>query len=350
MLGWDAGYQESLEILGDEKLKPARVIVAHREHYTVHDGEQEAAAALTGRLRHHTLPMEGFPVVGDWVAVTDPTGTGALVIHAVLPRRSHFSRNAAGQETRQQVLAANVDTVLITTALDHDFNPRRLERYAAMAWSSGAQPVILLTKTDCCPSIAQFLAEAREAAPGMPVHAVSAVSGQGLEALEVYLQPGATVALLGSSGVGKSTLLNRLLGREVQATVAVRQSDARGRHTTTHRELFFLPGGAMVIDTPGLRELQLWDPGEGVAATFEDIEALAEDCRFRDCTHCGEPGCAVAVAIESGELSEARLKSYRALQREQDYAARRLDERLQREHEERWKNIAKWNKKYNTNR
>jgi ribosome biogenesis GTPase len=241
----------------------------------------------------------------------------------------------------EQVVAANVDTVLLVLALNRDFNVRRLERYVAAGWESGAQPVVVLTKADVCDDLAAREAEAAAVAPGVPVHVVSSWEGTGLDVLGAYLGPGRTVALLGSSGAGKSTLLNRLAGAEVMATGAVRDADDRGRHTTTRRELVRLPGGALLIDTPGMRELGLWDAAEGVSQTFGDLEALAVRCRFRDCAHDSETGCAVQAALTEGSLAPERLASYRKLQRELAFQARRTDMQARLAEQARWKQIHK---------
>jgi ribosome biogenesis GTPase len=275
--------------------------------------------------------------VGDWVALETRVAEGRATIHAVLPRRSAFVRKAAGAAREVQVLAANIDTAFLVMGLDSDFNPRRLERALVLAWESGATPVVLLNKADLCPDLGERQRTAEWADPGVPVHALSARRGQGLEALERYLQPGRTVALLGSSGAGKSTIANRLLGEERLRTAEVRPHDQRGRHTTSHRELFALPGGALLIDTPGLRELQLWATEEGLADAFEDVDRLARSCRFRDCRHRGEPGCAVTAAVESGELSEERLRSHHKLAAELHHLEVRANPDLERAQRARWR-------------
>jgi ribosome biogenesis GTPase len=245
-------------------------------------------------------------------------------IHAVLPRRTAFARKVAGDETIAQVVAANVDTAIVVTALPDDVNPRRLERYLAMAWESGAMPVVVLTKVDLAEDPAASIATVRIVAPGVDVIALSSMTGDGVDLLERLLQPGRTAVLLGPSGAGKSTLVNRLLGAERLRTSSVRE-DGKGRHTTTHRELVRLRGGALLIDTPGMRELQLWDADAGLGAAFADIYALAARCRFRDCQHDTEPGCAVTRAVDAGRLPADRLESLRQLQRELAYLARRQD-------------------------
>jgi len=327
-LGWDGFFAAAFAPYEAQGLVPARV-VAQMGLLRVSTGGAEHFADLAGRLRRELeLPggVSGFPSVGDWVALRPPTGDGRALVHAVLPRRSKFSRKVAGQRTEEQVVAANVDTIFLVSGLDGDFNPRRIERYLTAAWDSGAQPVVVLNKVDRCADPERCLLEAEAVAMGVPVHRVSALTGEGCEALLPYLGPSRTVSLLGSSGVGKSTLANRLLGREAQRTGDVREGDDRGRHTTTHRELFRTPDGALLLDTPGLREVQLWEADQGLESAFADLEELAESCRFRDCRHEGEPGCAVEAAIRSGELAAERLESYRKLQRELHQIQIRQDE------------------------
>ena len=264
--------------------------------------------------------------MGDWVAVrSDQDRAG---IHAVLPRTSAFVRPATGETSEEQILAANVDTALLVAGLDHDFNPRRIERYVASAWESGAQPVLVLNKADIVSDLDEWVARAAAIAPGVPVVALSAQTGVGLEQLASWVGPGRTVVLLGSSGVGKSTLVNALLGENRQATGEVRADDSRGRHTTTARELLVLPGGGVLIDTPGIRALKLAAGEESMAGAFADIESLAAACRFRDCRHEGEPGCAVTAAVATGTLDRARLLSWYKLEREAKWLAARQDRRL----------------------
>jgi len=327
-LGWDAAFAAAFAPHAAEGLAPARVM---REGgaYGLATGRAERpelSAVAAGRLWHGEAGT-GAPAVGDWVAVRLPASPAEPgLIRAILPRRSKFSRKAAGARTDEQVVAANVDTVFLVNGLDGDFNPRRIERYLAAAWESGADPVLVLSKADIADDLAARVAEIEAIAFGVPVHAVSARTGEGIAALAAYLRPGRTVSFLGSSGVGKSTLINRLIGRDVQRTAAVREGDDRGRHTTTHRELFLTPAGALLLDTPGMRELQLWEADEGLGATFADVEELAAGCRFRDCAHDGEPGCAVAAAAAAGGLDPERLASYHKLQRELRHVHSKQDE------------------------
>jgi ribosome biogenesis GTPase len=265
--------------------------------------------------------------VGDWVALEIPAAGGDARIRAVLPRVSRFSRRAAGDVTEEQVVAANIDVVFLVSGLDRDFNPRRIERYLVTAWESGASPVILLNKADLVEDAGAIAREVEDLAQGVPVHAISATRHDAIDRVRQYLTRGRTAALLGMSGVGKSSIANALLGEERLRTHDVRAYDSRGRHTTSGRQLLLVPGGGILIDTPGMRELQLWDVAEPVAGAFADIEAIAEGCRFRDCRHAGEPDCAVAAAVAAGMLPEARLESFRKLQGEQAYQARQQDER-----------------------
>ena len=327
-LGWSDFFAAAFAPWGQQGFVPARV-VAQKGLYQVSTGDAEHFADLAGRLRHELKGpggAAGYPAVGDWVALRPPTGDGRAVIHSVLPRRAKFSRKIAGQRTEEQVVAANVDTLFLVSGLDGDFNSRRIERYLTAAWDSGARPVVVLNKLDLCQNPDACLLAAESVAMGVPVHRVSALTGLHCDELHTYLAPGQTVSLLGSSGVGKSTLINRLLGREVQRTREVLKEDDRGRHTTSHREIFASPQGGLLIDTPGLREIQLWEGDQGIESAFADVEALAEACRFADCRHRGEPGCAVEAAAASGELPAARLESYRTLQRELRQIHLRQDE------------------------
>lgn len=262
-------------------------------------------------------------------------------IHSILPRKSKFSRQSVGGITTEQIVAANIDTVFLVSGLDGDFNPRRIERYLVLAWESGANPVILLNKADLCQNLEECLNQVENIALGVPIITISAANSQGLDALKTYLQPGKTVALLGSSGVGKSTITNQLKGEAVQKVKAVRQGDDRGRHTTTHRELIVLPNGSLIIDTPGMREIQIWASEDSLHSTFEDIEILAQECRFRDCQHINEPGCAIQQALQDGKLDYSRFSSYQKLQKELDYLSQKQDQKVYLDNKKRWKKVSK---------
>jgi ribosome biogenesis GTPase len=319
LLGWDARWAEVWAAHHGAVAEPvpARVVLESQHIYRVHTGEAEVLARVTGRVRHKLGAREAFPAVGDWIALK-PAGPAEDMgrIVDVLPRRGRFVRKAAGTVAEAQVVAANVDVVFLVSGLDHDFNVRRIERYLLAALEGGAAPVVVLNKADLTRDIEQVRAELGPVAGQVPVELVSARTGTGVDALRAHIGPGRTGAFLGSSGVGKSTLINRLIGREVQRTAEVRESDSKGRHTTTHRELVVLPGGGLLIDTPGMRELQLWDVSTGLDDAFEDIAAVGADCRFRDCTHDTEPDCAVKVAVSVGRLSADRLANYLRLRRE----------------------------------
>ncbi|HYE77025.1 MAG TPA: ribosome small subunit-dependent GTPase A [bacterium] len=324
-------------------LQPGRVTLVQKGAWRVATAEGEGPAEVAGKLLYAAGGAADLPSVGDWVAVAGNLAGGLYVIQQVLPRTSKFSRKVAGTRVEEQVVAANIDTVFLVTALDGDFNLRRIERYLQVAWASGAEPVVLLTKADVAPDLAGQVAAVAGVAMGARVLAISVHTGDGLGAFSDQLQPGRTYALLGSSGVGKSTLLNHLLGQSVQKTQEVRADDSRGRHTTTHRELFVLPNGALLIDTPGMRELQLWASGEdsGDLAAFPDIAALAEGCRYADCSHAAEPGCTVQGALESGELDPDRWESYCKLKRELEFIERKADKGLEAAQKAKWKAIHK---------
>ena len=324
-LGWSPYFAALWEGCVQPGWVAARVVSQQRGLWRVAGDFAESWAEASGSLRAAAEAGGDWPAVGDWVATEIISGGGRPLIQTVLPRRSKFTRKVAGRRVDEQVIAANVDTAFVVMALDGDFNVRRLERFLAQCWESGARSIIVLNKTDDCDDVAARVAEVESIAAGVPIFAVSARTGDGLDALDTLLAPGQTIVLLGSSGVGKSTLLNHFLRRDAQAVRAVRESDSRGRHTTTSRELFALPGGAVLIDTPGLRELQLWGAVEGVEQAFSDIEKLAAQCRYGDCGHTSEPDCAVQAAIAEGRLDAARLENQRKLQREQAFLLRKID-------------------------
>jgi ribosome biogenesis GTPase / thiamine phosphate phosphatase len=325
----------------------ARVVAVHKETSIIRGPDGiDHPAVVSGRFRYDALAPSDYPAVGDWVTVAD--GQQPAVITAVLPRRSAFVRSAADATRRtagnladEQVLAANVDVAFLVAGLDHDFNLRRLERYLAVAWSSGVRPVIVLNKADVALDLGDRLLAVESIAPAVPIVVLSALTGDHVTDLAPYLAPGQTAVVLGSSGVGKSTLVNALLGEQRQTTAAVREDDSRGRHTTTHRELFELPGGGLLIDTPGIRALEIAGADEGVDTAFEDIAELALGCRFSDCRHEGEPGCAIRSALDDGRLSADRLASHRKLERELAHAERKVDARARAAEAKRWKSIHK---------
>jgi ribosome biogenesis GTPase len=321
-LGWSGFFAAHLAPHAADGLFPARVIAQEKLLYLAHNGSTELSAELSGRFRHEAERLDKFPAVGDWVAVK-PHSEDAAIVHALLPRRTGISRKEAWTKTAEQVIAANVDTVFLVSGLDQEFNPRRIERYVATVLRGGATPVVILNKTDLCADPAPVIARLGPIAAGIAVHPVSAVGDSGLDALKAYVRPGETVALIGSSGVGKSTIINRLLGVERQGTGEVSRAVGKGRHVTTRRELIPIPGGGLLMDTPGLRELQLWGDERDLSAAFEDIAALAAQCRFRDCRHGDEPGCAVRAALESGELEPERLRNYEKMQRELRFLEKR---------------------------
>jgi ribosome biogenesis GTPase len=329
-LGWTPDREAAFAPLAASGLTPARVSLEHNYVYRVLTSRGERLAQTAGRIKHRAETRRELPVVGDWVAVKlGPEGTTSQ-IREVLPRRSWFSRKAAGRETEEQVVAANIDTVLLTFGLDQHVKPGAIERYLVVARASGAAPVVVLNKIDLVDDPDRVLAEARAVAGGAPVLGVSAETGAGLDQIEPFLRDGQTMALLGPSGAGKSSLVNRLVGRDVLPIGAVRERDMRGRHTSVHRQLVARDGGGVIIDTPGMRELQLWE-AEPVAESFADIAELAASCRFRDCRHEAEPDCAVRAAAEAGELDARRYESYLKLQAEQAELDRRREEREQRD-------------------
>ena len=341
-LGWSDFFAEAFAPHAAEGRLPARVTLQLKGYYEVTGEFGARLGECTGRFQNEAADAAAMPAIGDWAVVTPQAGDETRAsIHALLPRKTRFSRHAAGERGFEQVVAANVDTVLLVSALDGGFSLPGLERYLAAAWSSGAEPVIILNKADLSDDAPARQREVQAMAPRVPVLLLSAVTRRGLKLLTPWLRPGATLALLGASGVGKSTLINRLLGEARQETQAVRATDAKGFHTTTQRELLVLPGGALIIDTPGMRELQPWEAGAGVSAAFEDVAAIAARCRFRDCAHGVEPGCAIQLALADGTLALARWQSFLRLGRATAHEVRRVNPQARQVHKSHFKKLTK---------
>ena len=337
--GWSAAVEAAFEPFAASGLVPGRVTAEDRGSYLVATGDGETRAQVAGRFRYDAGgDPAAFPAVGDWVGID---GGGSGVIQAVVPRRTAIVRLAPGRRTVAQVVGANVDVVFVVASLNHDLNLRRLERYLAVAWESGAEPIVVLSKADLADDLGERVAKVELVAVGVPVLTASAVDGRGLDALRARIQAGATVAFIGSSGVGKSTLLNVLAGDELAAVREIRDDDAKGRHTTTRRQLHRLPDGGLVLDTPGMRELAVWDAEAGLERSFADIEALAATCRFSDCAHDREPGCAIVSAIEDGDIAASRFDGWRKLEREARHLERRVDALARAEERRKWKVIHK---------
>ena len=341
LYGWDAGWAAAFRPFAVEGLTPARVAIEYNHLLRLYTAKGDVRGQHSGKLLHEAAGRHAMAAVGDWVAIRTNPGERSATIEAILPRRSHFSRKAAGELTEQQVVAANIDVVYIVMGLDRDYNPRRLERYLVMAKESGATPQVLLSKADLSDHVEAQLEECRAAAPGVDVYAVSVRDGRGVERVRAAVGAGQTGTLLGSSGAGKSTLINQLLGHDMLATAEVRAHDSRGRHTTRHRQLVPMPGGGLLIDTPGMRELQLWTEPDAPQASFEDIEALAAGCHFTNCQHRSEPRCAVQEALREGTLEAVRLESFHKLQEEAQALGAKQDVRARLQERSHTKTIAR---------
>lgn len=363
-IGWDAFFEDHLKQIKnktkyDYNFLVGRVSAVHTNLCQVLTEGGEITAQVSGKMRdkinNETASPNGetlepaFPAVGDWVMMIHDQQHNSGIIRMVLPRKTKFSRNAAGATSQEQVIAANIDYAFIVAALNADFNPSRIERYLVTTWNSGAIPVILLNKADLCTDVGAKIEEIEKTAVGVRVHAISASLGEGLDQLRPYLQDSRTSVFIGSSGAGKSTIINRLLGRDAIKVAGTSDYKDKGRHATTSREMYQLEGGGIVIDTPGMRELKLWEGEQGLTETFEDIEQLAAKCRFGDCRHQEEPGCAIKAALENGEIDGARYKNYLKLQREIEHQEARNNAKVRAEQSKRWKNIAKARRHLNMN-
>lgn len=348
--GWNSFHQNNWdETIADMKsgnYKAGRVTLEHKRMYRVLTEEGEWLSVCSGSFQHEAIERRDFPAVGDWVVVERMPGEERGIIHAVLPRTSLFSRKAAGATIAEQLIAVNVDIVYLVMSMNDDFNSRRLERYLVAAYDSGATPVVVLTKKDLCDHPEIYMEEARGIALGADVYAISSVTGEGIEQVTELIKGGKTAALLGSSGVGKSSLVNAICGEGTMAVQGIREDDAKGRHTTTHRELIKIPSGGVLIDTPGMREFQLWNESESLDAGFKDIEELATSCRFSDCGHASEPGCAIQEALQSGALPEDRYASYVKLQKEIAFLERKTNRQAAVAERDKWKKVTKSMRKH----
>jgi ribosome biogenesis GTPase len=340
-LGWNAFFEKHLRDADQQYSGVGRISCENKSSYKLFCEYGELTATISGKLRNNSSNREDFPAVGDWVVFEKVDNENKAVIHHVLPRKSKFSRKIAGNTTQEQILAANIDIIFIVSSLNYDFNPRRIERYLTMVWNSGANPVIILTKSDLCNNPDEMLVQIESVAFGTRIHVISNILNQGIDILRQYFSTGNTVALIGSSGVGKSTLINKLIGEDLLVTGELRSNIDKGKHTTTNRQMYVLPEGGLIIDSPGMRELQLWDVDNGLSQYFDDIENIAQNCCYSDCKHDSEPRCAVKEAISKGLLDKVRLESYVKMKSELDYLSKRQNQKASQIERDKWKNIHK---------
>lgn len=352
-LGYNSFFEAYFNEYASEGQIPGRIAIHNLSNYTIYTELGELTGEISGKLRfeveNDTAEVKGFPVVGDWVIIRPNTAEEKAIIDKTLPRKNKFSRKEAGSVTREQVVAANIDIVFIVSALNQDFNLRRIERYLMTAMDNEIQPVIILSKSDLTDELDEKIEQVKNVAGAVSVHAVCAKNKIGLEHLDQYFANNNTIAVLGSSGVGKSTLINALAGEEKFVVQEISDFSNKGKHTTTHREMILLPNGGLIIDTPGMRELQIWEGGEGVAETFDDLEELSLQCKFSDCLHKNEPGCAIQLAIKNGEIDEGRLKSYLKLKKEVKHIEEKQNKKAAIETKKKWKQIHKSMKDFKKN-
>lgn len=340
-IGFNAFFQKHFEECLFENFSIGRICAEYKENYKLFSELGELNAIIAGKFRNNCERREDFPAIGDWVLFNYIKNGNKAVIQEILPRKSKFSRKVAGKETQEQIIASNVDFTFIVCALNYDFNLRRIERYLSLVWQSGAIPVIILTKSDLCNNVEEAITEVKNVALGVDIHAISNFSPEGIEVLQKYFSDNKTIVLLGSSGVGKSSLINNLAKEEIMNVNVLRKNIEKGRHTTTHKQMIILPNGGLIIDTPGIRELQLWDAEDGINKAFSDIEELSKSCKFSNCTHTNEPDCAVQKAIFNGFLEENRLGNFLKIQKEHKYLTSRHTQSAAKIEKDKWKSIHK---------
>lgn len=340
-IGFDAFFQKHLELCKFKTASIGRICAEYKNNYKLFSEFGELNATISGKFRKNCTVQEDFPAVGDWVLFDYIEQESKAIIQEIFPRKSKFSRKVAGQQTQEQIIASNIDFAFIVCALNYDFNLRRIERYLSLIWQSGSTPVVVLTKTDLCSDVQDKISQVENIAFGVDIHAISNISPAGIDVMQKYFEHNKTVVLLGSSGVGKSSLINNLINKEVMKVNVLRCNLEKGRHTTTHKQMLLLSNGGLIIDTPGIRELQLWDAEDGINQVFRDIEELSKHCKFNDCTHNNEPGCAVQNAIKEGFLNADRLENYLKILKEQEYLINRQSQSAAKIEREKWKTIHK---------